>query len=220
MKGAFFSKTFRRQRLDVLQQQHASLFKGVVYDIGGRDRGKLNKVRRHVDQWIFVDIDASHNPDMVADVADLHEIESASADVVSASELFEHVERINEGLSECCRILKPGGTFVLSIPFLYRIHADPYDYQRWTETKWQVVLKSLGFEIQELTITGRFFSVLGDMGRAFARAVPSPFRYIVYLMFPLLRALTWLDKTRWVQQNPYLGSFHGGYFIVAVKKGA
>lgn len=90
----YLHSTYRRKLLDKLQKQHNSLYHGIVLDIGGRDRGAYKKPKNEVDKWIFVDIEAKHKPDMVLDVANMHELQDNSVDIINAMELFEHVEKI------------------------------------------------------------------------------------------------------------------------------
>ena len=60
-------------------------------------------------------------------------------------EVLEHTSKPENILSEAYRILKPGGSGLITMPFLFGIHADPFDYQRWTNTKLEVTLRSIGF---------------------------------------------------------------------------
>ena len=186
-------------------------------DIGGRDRGAFKKPKDKVEKWIFADIEPKHNPDIITDVADMHNIETESIDVINALELFEHVEKIEKGLSECYRILKKNGKMLISVPFLYRVHADPYDYQRWTITKWENELKKKGFDIKKIEITGRFFTVLNGMQRTFIQSLPVIIRHIAYFLFPFLDLINKLDNTNWIKKHPKLGNYHGGYFIIVEK---
>ena len=209
--------SYRRQLLDKLQQQYAFMYRGVVLDIGGRDRGGFDKPKNSVEKWIFADIDAKHNPDIILDVANMNSIDSESINIVNAIELFEHVDKIDEGISECYRVLKKEGRFIISVPFLYQIHADPYDFQRWTNTKWQKELMKKGFEIERIEIMGRFFTVKNGMRKVFIQSLPAFIRYFGYLLFPFFDILNKLDNTNLIQNHPKLGNYHGGYFIIAKK---
>lgn len=73
----------------------------------------------------------------------MSKIEDESIDVINAIELFEHIEDIEKGLRECNRVLKKNGVMIISVPFLFPIHSDPYDFQRWTEEKWKQELKEI-----------------------------------------------------------------------------
>lgn len=149
--------TYRRILLDKIQEKYKSLYKGIVLDIGGRDRGKFTKPKDNVVKWIFADINKKHHPDIVLDVMDMNQISSNSIDVINAIELFEHVENPIKGLRECYRVLKENGVLLISAPFLYHIHADPYDFQRWTNTKWKNELTKLGFKIEKIIVNGQIF---------------------------------------------------------------
>lgn len=201
--------------MDELQEIHKGLYTGIVLDIGGRDRGSFQKPRGQVKKWVFADIQKEHDPDIVLDVADMSTIESGSIDVVNGIELFEHVERIGDGLDECHRVLKDNGALVLSAPFLFPVHADPHDFQRWTEQKWRQELEVRGFAVERIEVMGLFFTVLCDMAKALNRSLPRPLRYLGFLSYPLLDLVVRLDRTRFVGENERLNKYHGGYFIIA-----
>jgi len=159
-----------------------------------------------------------HKPDIVLNVTNMKNIKDKSIDVINATELFEHVEDIEKGLRECNRVLKKSGVMILSAPFLYTIHSDPYDFQRWTEDKWKKVLKVIGFKIEKFEIMGRFFTVLADMKKTFVKSMPRILGWILYLLYPLLDLLIRLDNLRFIKNNSKLGKYHVGCFIIAKKR--
>jgi len=211
----YFWATYRRKILDKLLEQNKHYYKGIVLDIGGRDRGRFKKPKDKVEKWIFVDIEEKHNPDIVLDVTDMNKIKNESIDVINAIELFEHVENPEKGLKECRRVLKKNGVMILSIPFLYPIHADPYDFQRWTKDKWKKNLKEVGFKIEKFEIIGRYFTVLADTIKTLIKSMPKFLKLFFYLFYPLLDLLIRLDDFEFIQNDPELGNFHGGYFIIS-----
>jgi len=208
--------TYRRRLLDLLQEKYKHLYKGVVLDIGGRDKGYFKKPKENVEKWIFADIVKEFNPDIVLDVTNMNNIDSNSVDVINAIELFEHVKDIEKGLNECFRVLKKDGVFMLSTPFLFPIHADPFDFQRWTNTKWQIELKKNGFKIEKLIIMGRYFTVLGDMLKFLIKSYPKIYKYFGFLLFRILDRMIKQDRIS-IKKNSPLNNFHGGYFIIARK---
>jgi SAM-dependent methyltransferase len=203
--------------LDNLSERNKHYYQGVVLDIGGRDRGRFKKPKQEVKKWIFADLEEEHKPDIVLDVAEMKDIKTEFIDVINAIELFEHIKNIEKGLRECYRVLKKNGVMIISAPFLYPIHADPYDLQRWTEDKWKKELEILGFQIEKFEITGRYFTVLADMEKVFIKSMPRVLRRFLYLFYPLLDLLVIIDKFKSIQSHSKLGRFHGGYFIILRK---
>lgn len=97
----------------------------------------------------------------------------ASFDAVICSELLEHVFQPIQVVEEAYRVLRPDGVLLLCVPFLYRIHADPYDYGRYTDYYWQRVLQETGFCRITVERQGLFFSVLLDFPAIPVRGGPT-----------------------------------------------
>ncbi len=213
LKGA----TCRRRMLDELQQRHARLLEGVVLDIGGRDRGRFRKPRDAVRQWVFVDIVADHGPDVAADVAALP-LRDGCADVVYAMELFEHVAEPRKALEECNRVLRENGRLVCSTPFLYPVHADPHDYARWTRDKWRMELEACGFDMEEEITMGGACMVLLELVTLALSALPPPLKWLKHARILLFEPARRLDGCAFMKRG-ILSGFHGGYYIVARKRG-
>jgi len=72
-------------------------------------------------------------------------VESCSISTVLATETLEHVEHPEQFLAEARRVLQPGGTLILTVPFAARWHYIPYDYWRFTPSGLQSLLTDAGF---------------------------------------------------------------------------
>lgn len=214
--GYYLFASYRRKLLDRLLFENSSIYKGTVLDIGGRDRGIYKSPKDKVTRWITADIVKDRNPDIVLDVCDMKTIDNDSIDVINALELFEHVEDPIRGLSECTRVLKSGGVLVLSIPFLFPIHGDPNDYQRWTATKIERELTKLDFRISMLTSMGLYFTVLGDTLKAPIKS-SRILMVICIVICPLLDLLTLLDELSIIKNHKILNKYTTGYFLIARK---
>ena len=70
-------------------------------------------------------------------------------DVVIAEQVLEHVERPADALRHAHAMLNPGGTLVVTTPFLIRVHEEPGDYSRWTQTGLKALLNECGFPVVE-----------------------------------------------------------------------
>ena len=84
------------------------------------------------------------------------------------SELLEHVPEPLNVVREIHRVLKPKGSVIICVPFMNKIHGDPYDYGRYTDFFWNENLSRLGFQDIEIEKQGLFWSVLVDMIRDLA----------------------------------------------------
>lgn len=214
---SYLGTSYRRKKIDAILEQNRHLYRGIVLDIGGRDRGNFKKPKNSVQQWIFADIVEDFNPDMLLDVTDMKTIQTSSIDTVNAIELFEHVRYPEKGISECFRILKTGGTLIASTPFLYGIHADPYDFQRWTEDKWKSVLKDIGFSKITVIPMGTCVSTSLDMIKGILRYSTPPLKFISFLFYPILDLLEKMDSVNFIKKS-ICGKYVGGYFITAQKQ--
>ncbi|MDQ2891376.1 MAG: class I SAM-dependent methyltransferase [Gemmatimonadota bacterium] len=78
-------------------------------------------------------------------------------------EVFEHVFNIDELLSEIRRVLKPGGAFLLSVPFAWDEHEAPYDFARYTSFGIRHVLERNGYSVQESVKTTPYVLTLSQV---------------------------------------------------------
>ncbi|MCF6158626.1 MAG: class I SAM-dependent methyltransferase [wastewater metagenome] len=70
-------------------------------------------------------------------------------DSIIVNEVFEHVFNPVEFLNEIYRVLKPGGTLLMTVPFVWDEHEQPNDFARYTSFGLRYILKKSGFEIIE-----------------------------------------------------------------------
>lgn len=82
---------------------------------------------------LTTDISSAHGE--VNQIADAHDLPflDDSFDGVLATELFEHLASPAKASEELMRVLKPGGKGIITIPFMFHIHGDPYDFSRLTK---------------------------------------------------------------------------------------
>lgn len=98
--------------------------------------------------------------DIVSDITCIPEPDE-SFDVILCSEVLEHVPEPSHALDEFTRLLKPGGTLILTAPFCSNVHMAPYHFCTGFSKYWyQHHLPLRGFEIQELTPNGDWYALL------------------------------------------------------------
>lgn len=137
--------SYRRWLLNQCIARHLDIFsRGCkVLDVGGKRELGTKGYRypvQDVTTWINLNIDAKTNPDIVADASSIP-LSDESVDVVICTEVFEHLSVPKQCIEEIYRVLKPGGVFIGSAPFVFPVHGDPNDYYRFTESGLQFLLK-------------------------------------------------------------------------------
>jgi len=75
--------------------------------------------------------------------------EDKSFDNLIANQVFEHVFNPSYFLKEGNRILKIGGKFLMTVPFVWDEHEQPYDYARYSSFGLKHIFKENGFKIVE-----------------------------------------------------------------------
>jgi SAM-dependent methyltransferase len=73
-----------------------------------------------------------------------------SFDYVLSTQVLEHVRRPEAYLAECFRLLKAGGTLLLSTHGTFEEHGCPYDFRRWTADGLKEDITRAGFEMKDL----------------------------------------------------------------------
>ena len=89
--------------------------------------------------------------DLVIDVRHMPQIADATYDCVFCSGVLEHVDDYEAGMREIARILKPGGTLLLGLPFRQALHLKPTDYWRFTEFGIRVLLGRHNCHVDEIS---------------------------------------------------------------------
>jgi hypothetical protein len=74
----------------------------------------------------------------------------AKFDIIIADQVFEHILWPYRAVKNVHAMLKPNGQFIVTTPFLIKIHANPIDCSRWTETGMKHLLAEGGFSLDKI----------------------------------------------------------------------
>jgi len=160
--------SLRREFVDEFFSRQVAAISGgsTVLDLGGHRpprRGRFD-VDRYGLSVRSANISASRRPDVQTDASSLPFLPE-SFDAIICAELLEHVPDPLPVLREAHRTLRPHGVLLISVPFLFHIHADPHDYGRYTDQYWKENLDRIGFREVVIEKQGLFWSVIVDMMR-------------------------------------------------------
>ena len=98
--------------------------------------------------------------DLVCDISNIPE-PNCCFDIILCSEVFEHLPDPLKALDEFSRLLKPGGHLIVTAPFSSLVHFAPYHFATGFSRYWyEHHLPLRGFQIDELTANGDWFSLL------------------------------------------------------------
>jgi SAM-dependent methyltransferase len=208
--------TFRRYYIDNFLESVP--FEGKVIDIGGKKINKRGRFRPPVDKvtvWEYLNIDPSTEPDYCCS-AEKIPVSDNQYDWVILCEVLEYLSDSSTVIDECIRILKPGGKFVITAPFLNGIHADPNDFQRWTRAKYILELEeNRDMRIGLCKEMGSIWAVYWDcMYTAGAPGGPEPYKKISRLFLRLIKDIfMYLEK-----KCPCNERITTGYALIAIKR--
>lgn len=95
-------------------------------------------------------------------------VPDASFDAVLCSEVLEHVPDPVAAIKEFSRILKPGGTLLLTAPFCSLTHFAPYHFASGLNRYWyEEHLPAMNIQIDEITPNGNWFEFMAqELSRA------------------------------------------------------
>lgn len=98
--------------------------------------------------------------DIVSDIASIPEADAAF-DAILCTEVIEHVPEPTMAIKEFARLLKPGGTLILTAPFASLTHFAPFHfYSGFNRYFYQYFCDKFGFEIVEMTPNGTYLEYL------------------------------------------------------------
>lgn len=159
--------TGRRFYLDRFLNEQISHMRGNILDIGGkkeRRRGNFCPPLSQVQSWRYVNLDPVTNPDFLCSAEEIP-LPDESIDGFLLCEVLEHLEHPEKVLQEAYRLLRKRGRGWITMPFLFQVHADPYDYQRWTADKLRQTLQACGFIFVDVNPMGSVAIVIHDLLR-------------------------------------------------------
>lgn len=208
-------RSYRRIFLDEDLSKIKKFMRNQILDIGGgRKRGNFEPPRNV--SWINLDLEKKFFPNIIGDAQNLP-IKPKSLDCVKCTELLEHIEFPEIVIKEISRVLKSGGILILSTPFNFRIHGDPYDFHRFTDEKLKRMLKE-DFNILLIKKQGLYLSVISHFVKDWITNWKSKLRYLFYPIFPILNLLIKKEKSQSIRNSEYIESYTTGFFILAKKK--
>ena len=189
---------------------------GRVLDLGGDTHAEYRAYLKGQHAITSVNMDPATSPDITHDLETPLPITSGAYDHVLLINVLEHVYEYRQLLAEAYRVVRPGGTVTVVVPFLFPIHPDPHDFWRFSGETLRRECERLGFSDIQIESLGS--GVLAAQYVMFDRLLPSFMRFLNYHTFGRLvpvfdRALVIVAQ---VLNKKYLpGDYALGYCVTA-----
>lgn len=146
------SRYLLHQKLEKAIHENA---KGRILEAGAGGSPFSDLLRKVSDDLVTLDINDRYGDiDVIADVQDMPEVETASFDVVVCTQVLEHLPLPEDALREMRRVLRDDGVLILSAPHLSMVHEAPNDFFRYTSYGLKVLCESSGFNVITIEATG------------------------------------------------------------------
>jgi SAM-dependent methyltransferase len=168
-------------RIAILQAiiEHLNSFKGHLLDIGCGKMPYKNYILENssISSYVGLDIenaleyDAEVRPDYTWDGITMP-FENAQFETAFGTEVLEHCPYPDLILNEVYRVLKSGGVFFFTVPFLWPLHEVPHDEFRYTPFSLKRLLENAGFLNIEIMATGGWHASLAQMLGLWVRRAP------------------------------------------------
>ena len=143
--------------------------KGKLLDVGCGT--KAYQCMCNVEKYIGLEIDnednRSHSSADIFYDGKVIPFEDKIFDSILSTQVFEHVFNPNDFLKEINRVTKIGGMFLLTVPFVWDEHSQPYDYARYSSFGLEHILNNNGFKIVHLKKSANDFSIIFQLINAY-----------------------------------------------------
>lgn len=144
-------------------------FYGTVLDVGCgfMPYREIVVSNPHVEKYIGMDLEASGlysaaEPSLKWN-GETIPLPDESVDCVMATEFLEHYSEPEKILAEILRVIKPGGRFFATVPFIWNLHEIPHDEYRYTPYSLEKHLTRVGFANIEIKALGGWNKSLAQM---------------------------------------------------------
>jgi len=161
--GSRYIVSLQAEQYSILLKKYAAK---KLLDLGCGEVPLYEMYKDKVDEIICCDWNLSYHKaqylDFILDMNKPLPMKNSSFDTIVLSDVLEHLLYPELIFSEIGRILKPDGILFLSIPFLYGLHEEPYDYNRFTEFKLRKFCENNDLNILYLEPYGGSLEFLSD----------------------------------------------------------
>jgi SAM-dependent methyltransferase len=186
--GVFFNPFyFARSGLNAAMVEMSTEIEGDLLDVGCGT--KPYKEMFNVASYTGLDIASQTNREIgIAD--DFYDgkrfpYQDSLFDSVLCNQVLEHVFNPDEFLTEINRVLKPEGQLLLTVPFVWDEHEQPFDYARYSSFGLRALLEKNGFKVIRHEKLGADATILFQLTNAYLFKVIRSWPRALNLLFTI-----------------------------------
>lgn len=145
----------QRFELDEAIQKHKWVLKGSILDVGA---GSFDRYGKYFNGAIIhLNVAPGPNTDLVGS-AEAIPAPDASYDGILCTQMLGDVFDLHKVAAEFYRVLRPGGSILLTESFIDQLHDQPHDYWRFTPYSLGYLFKEAGFKSTRVEGVGGYYS--------------------------------------------------------------
>lgn len=201
---------FARAGLRDAMIEFAPKLSGSLLDVGCGS--KPYRLLFNVDTYVGLDIESETSRERgVADTlysGSAFPFSDNSFDSILCNQVLEHVFNPDEFIGEIVRVLKPSGKVLLTVPFVWDEHEQPYDYARYSSFGLRALFTKQGLRVIQHKKLGADSSILFQLTNAYifkvSQGLPTSINFLVTVTVMALVNLLGLASRRLLPRNPDL----------------
>ena len=135
----------------------------LILDLGCGPLTNVNLLKKY--KTLYVDGAEFESIDLVCNFEKRIAFKSCSFDKILLSNVLEHIYNPLNIFREVKRLLKPNGECLILVPFLIKLHQEPYDFNRYTKHFLRRICENNGLEILKIENIGSPLNILENISK-------------------------------------------------------
>ena len=198
--------TWRRSNYSFFEKILHSLDSSTILLDLGTGQGQFSNLIKRFPILARADFYPYPDANVICDFPEALPFKDDSFNLIIASNVLEHVPNTGRLLTECTRVLKPGGQLVATIPFLLQVHQEPYDFHRYTYIMLHKLLVESGYsDIKIVPLTSPAETYAQIQLHFFQHKFATKSTFSLKIFWMLQRLLNRLFQPLLAQGEPHLG---------------